>query len=71
MDIIIRSKIMNGILERYIKKAIKKRVREDIEITINDLGFKSMDNVTTMNIRISAKVDTKDIPAILTNLGLL
>lgn len=71
MDIIIRSKVMNGILERYIRKAIKKRVREDIEITINDLGLKSMDNVTTMNVRISVKVDTKDIPAILTNLGLL
>lgn len=71
MDISIKSKVMNGVLERCIRKAIKKRVRENIVIAINDLNIKSMDDVTTMDVRISAKIDTKDIPAILSNLGLL
>lgn len=66
----IGSKFMRGIVEKLIKRTIKKKFGYDLDIQINGLNVKYIDGKAKLHLDVDAELDKNELTKILKQAGL-
>lgn len=67
---ILESKLMRGFISKLMKKAIKKNVGCETDITINEINAKIVEGEASVHISIDAKMSKEELMKLLAKAGL-